>query len=176
MDGDAGGDPATGAGDVPFAGRYLPSRRRPGRRGAQFLPREESVDERLGRRHPELFDQLDLIRPGDVEVQQLEPELSFGKVFFIQTAPSDPEADEDKAEKDASEVSSSELGATTTDMPKFKTLSLNDSPSAPDSTDRVKEHADDVGSSKLGSTNKDLSKIEALSLDDSPHASGSTDG
>lgn len=41
-----------------------------------------------------------------------------------------------RAEKDASEVSNSELGATTTDMPKFKTLSLNDSPSALDSADR----------------------------------------
>ncbi|KAF0930527.1 hypothetical protein E2562_033294 [Oryza meyeriana var. granulata] len=179
MDGDAGGDPATGAGDVPFAGRYLPSRRRPGRRGAQFLPREESVDERLGRRHPELFDQLDLIRPGQTLTSHVTgrrggaaarartlirqsvlysdcPKRSRGRRGQVKSQI------ESQAEKDASEVSSSELGATTTDMPKFKTLSLNDSPSAPDSTDRAAVHTGSMDSDLPDSATAELPATEEV--------------
>jgi hypothetical protein len=39
-------------------------------------------------------------------------------------------------EEDSSKASSSELGPTTSDMSKFETLSLNDSPPALDSSDR----------------------------------------
>ncbi|KAF2911919.1 hypothetical protein DAI22_11g217000 [Oryza sativa Japonica Group] len=71
---------------------------------------------------------------------------------------------ESLAEKDASEVSNSELGATTTDMPKFKTLSLNDSPSALDSADRATVRASSMDSDLPDSATAKLPDVEEALL------------
>uniref|UniRef100_A0A0D3HPG0 DUF3615 domain-containing protein n=1 Tax=Oryza barthii TaxID=65489 RepID=A0A0D3HPG0_9ORYZ len=67
---------------------------------------------------------------------------------------------ESLAEKDASEVSNSELGATTTDMPKFKTLSLKDSPSALDSADRAMVSTGSMDSDLPDSATTELPVVE----------------